>query len=509
MRRFVGRRVVFIALVGGLLLVGRLRHVSGQQDAQPVAEKDADADLPTPRAAVRPATVPPVTVPPSEASLRAWADEFDQSIFGEKGQRAASGARSRLSQILAGKVDAIDRVCGLSAVAREKLRLAGGMDILRLEDRLDRQRQAYIEIRSKGRLVDLDRGELPEIGALRQQLRNGPFDDESLFDKTQRRILSAEQVQKFARRQERAARSTAKITVENARALVCAGRIRRDVHDIVWSRDDDRLALVTFNKPVEICSGLDFKRVRTIGAGRRVVGFDFSPDPDVVAIAENSKKAFLLNLATGKELELATSNPQPDVAFSRDGKFLVTGGYGSQALLWSATSGKRLRKFNTGAPSGLRPIFSPNGRIVAIGNRNEATELFDAVTGQFLRVLPRAMSQDLKFDPSGKRLAVAYVGGSLGLWDVASGELIKSADARAEELYSVDWSPDGKIIATSGRNASVCLWNAADLALLHEIEAPEWVIFVRFNPEGTRLIFAGGAALPGGERSIRIFAVPE
>jgi WD40 repeat protein len=124
-------------------------------------------------------------------------------------------------------------------------------------------------------------------------------------------------------------------------------------------------------------------------------------------------------------------------------------------------------------------------------------------------VLHRSRSQELKFDPSGKRLAVTYVNGSLGLWDVASGELIKIADAKAAELYSVDWSPDGKLIATSGLHGSVCLWNAENLELIHEIESPEWVIFVRFNREGTRLIFGGGAEAPGGERSVRIFAVPE
>jgi hypothetical protein len=35
------------------------------------------------------------------------------------------------------------------------------------------------------------------------------------------------------------------------------------------------------------------------------------------------------------------------------------------------------------------------------------------------------------------------------------------------------------------------------------------VICVRFNREGTRLVFAGGAQIRGGERSVRIFAVPE
>jgi hypothetical protein len=408
------------------------------------------------------------------------------------------------------KVAATGRACGLSDLQREKLRLAGELDLHRLWDRLDDARQAYIDAGSTGSNVVVNRGEDPEIVALRHQLRFGPFGEDSLFEKTRRRMLSTDPGKAWEAHRERAAHSTAKITAENACLLECVGRVSRNLYSLVPSPNDGRLGLVTFDKPVEICAGLDFKTVRTVGEGRRVVAFNFSPERHVVAIGENSTKAFLVNLATGKEIELETRNQQPYAEFSPDGKLLVTGGYGKRAKLWSVASGKHLRDFDAGPfVGGLRPVFSPDGRIVAVGNRNSTTELFDVATGELLRVLHRSQSQELKFDPSGKRLAVTYVNGSLGLWDVASGELIKIADAKAAELYSVDWSPDGKLIATSGLHASVCLWNAENLELIHEIESPEWVVCVRFNREGTRLVFAGGAQIRGGERSVRIFAVPE
>jgi WD40 repeat protein len=392
---------------------------------------------------------------------------------------------------------------------REKLHLAGRLDIKRLWDRIDAARQAYIDARRKGPNDNVDRGEDPEMGALRYQLRFGVFGEDSLFEKTRRRLLSAELGVAWAAYRERAGHSTVKITLENACALESVGRVSRDLHCLVRSPNDGRLGLVTFDKPVEICDGLDFKTVRMVGAGRRIVAFDFSPERDRVAIGQNSTKAILVNLATGQEVALETGNQQPHVAFSPDGKLLATGGYGTRAILWSVTSGNRLHELDAGPNGGLTPVFSPDGRIIAVGNRNSSTRLFDVATGELLRVLPQSQTQELRFDPSGKRLAVTYVNGSLGLWDVASGELVKIADPRAAELYSVDWSPDGKLIATSGLHGSVCLWNAANLEPIHEIESPEWVIFVRFNRQGTRLLFAGGAQVRGGERGVRIFAVPE
>jgi WD40 repeat protein len=122
--------------------------------------------------------------------------------------------------------------------------------------------------------------------------------------------------------------------------------------------------------------------------------------------------------------------------------------------------------------------------------------------------LPWQSTHELKFDPAGKRLAVAYVDGNLAVWSVETGDLLQRARARAEELYSLDWSPDGKIIATSGRDASVALWKAANLTLLHEVDGPEWIICVRFNPQGTRLIFAGGSRTPNGDRYVELLGVP-
>jgi WD40 repeat protein len=93
------------------------------------------------------------------------------------------------------------------------------------------------------------------------------------------------------------------------------------------------------------------------------------------------------------------------------------------------------------------------------------------------------------------------------MWDVESGQLLTVAKPRAQELYSVDWSPDGKMIASSGLNASVTVWDAANLKVLHEIESPEWVIRVCFNPQGTRLFYAGGSQFAGGERYVEMLGV--
>jgi hypothetical protein len=443
-----------------------------------------------------------------EPSRRALSEEFDQTVFGDARPQAVYAAKNRLNEILARKVVALDRIYGLSETQKQKLKLAGRGDIKRLDDRLESQRQKFVAPRRVVRGNQVIEFEDTEISALRALMKSGPFGDESLFAKAQRTILTPEQVLKYEQRRLRVTQSVKKITIDNAFTLEPISRFHKDIWRIVWRREGKEVGLLTFDKPAQICSAGDFRALQTLGVGRKLTDFDFSRDPDVVAIAENSKKAFVIHLATGQETALETGNPQPSVAFSPNGTMLATGGYGTKATLWSVGAGNRIRTFDTGTMAGgLTPVFSPDGAILAVGNRNSSTRLFDVATGHVLRELPRATTQELKFDPTGKRLAVTYCDGSLGMWDVESGQLLTVAKPRAQELYSVDWSPDGKIIASSGLNASVTVWDAANLRVLHEIESPEWVIRVCFNPQGTRLFYAGGSQFAGGERYVEMLGV--
>ncbi len=284
---------------------------------------------------------------------------------------------------------------------------------------------------------------------------------------------------------------------------------KNDIWRIAWSPRRDRMGIVGWEAPVEVRDAVSLALLETIGDGKKIIKFAFSPKDGVVAYKENgTETATILDRRTGTTIHLDAGNDQADVVFSPDGKWLATGGYGTTVRLWRVDDGQLVRTFDAGPVSGgLTLAFSPDGQLLAVGNRNSTTGIFEVTTGTLLFGLPKRMSQELQFSPDGKTLAVVYVDASVALWNVADGSLIAERKTPAEELYTVDWSPDGSLLATAGRQAKITIWDPRDLSVIRELPAPEWVIRVKFTPDGLNLHTAGGSGRPGGKCRLEILGI--
>ena len=155
------------------------------------------------------------------------------------------------------------------------------------------------------------------------------------------------------------------------------------------------------------------------------------------------------------------------IAFSPDGKKVITGSADDTARMWDAESGKELAMFKEEHLTyPVRSVaFSPNGKKVVTGASNYAVRIRDAKTGKVLQMLelPRSPNvTSVAFSPDGKKVVAGGNCGIAMIWDAESGKELQKLQCEDEDSTargywsSVAFLPDGrKVLVGSGKFAQI------------------------------------------------------
>ena len=108
-------------------------------------------------------------------------------------------------------------------------------------------------------------------------------------------------------------------------------------------------------------------------------------------------------------------------------------------------------------------VFSPDGARVLTASYDNTARLWDAASGQELRVLRGHEHQvnSAVFSPDGARVLTASDGNTARLWDAASGQELRVLRGHECSVYSAVFSPDGARVLTASADNTARLWDAA------------------------------------------------
>ena len=211
----------------------------------------------------------------------------------------------------------------------------------------------------------------------------------------------------------------------------------------------------------------------------------FSPDDRTKTVAATSGNGIRLwNTETGDELVIPLYEDLPlgfhenmptilALAFSPDGRWLVSGTTEGDLRMWDVATGEALTVFaepteqkNLGHISAV--AFSPDRALLAAGTPSQL-HLWDVRTGHKIFSVSTVHKrgwrtyQDyprpLVFSPDGTILVNGHGSGTIQLWDVKTGDRIAALDGHTQEVETLKFSPDGETLVSTAQDGTIFLWD--------------------------------------------------
>ncbi len=231
------------------------------------------------------------------------------------------------------------------------------------------------------------------------------------------------------------------------------------------------------------------------------------------------------------------TNAVETVAYSKDGKFLISGSWDNTARLYTVdtSGGITFSKSFSGHFAAVTAVaINYQSTMVATGSKDFTVRVYDIVTGKLLFVSRdhKEAISNLLFDPAGLMLFSSSHDGSIRLYDVANFEnnkvekslqfgtkindfilstakgafLVASSKPVIEQITlkknvtksfaghtgpvnCLDMSPNKKMLASGSDDKSIIIWDMTTATVLKKLTGHAWkVTSVQFSPDGKYLL---------------------
>lgn len=214
-----------------------------------------------------------------------------------------------------------------------------------------------------------------------------------------------------------------------------------------------------------------------------VEDLDFSPDGNLLGAGQGYYGVLLSDLVDKDELQTLGGGHNSRLAFSPDGPYLAIGNREGMIWIWEleglsqtfALENPELESKSVTDRWLLAIDYHPSGNLLAATHQDDNVYIWDIWKKEVIRSLSYeadvTANHRFRFSPRSNEMALAIKEGGqqlIRLMTVDTGEVIRDLDV-PERVMSLDFSPDGKLLAVASRLATT-LWDVASGDLVYTLD---------------------------------------
>lgn len=284
-----------------------------------------------------------------------------------------------------------------------------------------------------------------------------------------------------------AAQDNARLTIsrDNAAALrLLETRATSNAQAVQWSPDARRLAIGTA-RHLEVVDNITQASLWTLEA-RNITHLSWSYDNAMLVAMHDTGKVTVFNASTGSPI-VAISAATPTVAVFSPTDNVLAYNDGSRLYLASMQFGVSTRHWQMPAP--IRDIeWTDDGRQLAVVAQRHVLvwditaerEVFRVTSSDSRRV------EQVEWRPAATILTTIE-SATIQLYDSASRTQPLSLRAHEDAVRDIDWSPDGRLLASVAADSRLLVWDV-DAARIVTERAIGAAVGVAWSPDGTQIM---------------------
>jgi WD40 repeat protein len=218
-----------------------------------------------------------------------------------------------------------------------------------------------------------------------------------------------------------------------------------------------------------------------------------------------------MDLLDGKEVrrDLELNFARLGLAISADGKQFATGHQHDNVIHIGEVKTSKVTQNLGGHKDGVHAVaFSADGRRLVSGSLDGTLRLWDLKTGKEIKQFPgiRDQIRSVDYSADGKQILSGHLGPKseflVRLWDVDARKEVRSLKGHAKDVTAVFFHPDGKSAVSTSMDGTAIVWNLDEGKEIRRMKHDGGIYGAALSHDGKRLLTAGFS-----DRTVRLWDV--